>query len=127
MKDGKKAVASRIVNESFNIIHSQGYSADKTLLQAVANAAPPVVMRSQKRGASRIRVPFPLMEAQRNNLALRNIVWSARETKVKRDFSEKLAKELMEASLNKGKAVEKKNTIMKEAEENKGNIYHRWS
>ena len=128
MKHGKKNLARKIVENSFSqIAEKTKQSPDFIFLAAVANSSPPMILKSVRRGAQKIRVPFPITEEQRHNMGVRTIVESARKSSSGRSFSDKLASEILSASENRGSAVDKRNRLVLEIEQARGNAYLRWS
>mmetsp|Transcript_8813 Transcript_8813/g.10543 ORF Transcript_8813/g.10543 Transcript_8813/m.10543 type:complete len:265 (+) Transcript_8813:51-845(+) len=126
MKDGKKSVARKIVQEAGEIIVRK-HKVDPRIVfkNAIENSGPPVQMKSKRKGAQRLHIPFPITEEKRNFTAIRFLVDEARKVKGKK-MSENLAKELFDASNNEGRAVAKCQELMKVAAQNRANVFLRW-
>lgn len=127
MVDGKKSKASAILKEAGALLSREKKEGlEKLLVQAVNNTAPPMKIRYRRRGSQKVRVPFPLTEKQRQSLGLRMILEEARKG-AGPSLSHKLAREVVEASEGRGKAVDRQRQLALEAQNSRGNLFLRWS
>jgi small subunit ribosomal protein S7 len=128
LKDGKKAKVLSILKETKEILKTQ-YKNDPDLIiiQAITNLSPVMKVLSVKKGAQSLKVPFPLSLDQQRSFGIKILVAEVRNRKTKTTvLSKALAKELWEASQNKGKAIARTKQLSKEAEANRANLYLRW-
>lgn len=128
MKNGKKSLARRIVENSFKeVAETSSQRPELVFLSAVTNAAPPMVLKNMKRGSQRVKIPFPITEEQRYNLGVRMIVKEARNGAKNKPMDVKLANEILEAAADRGGAVAKRNRLIQEIEHSRGNVFLRWA
>jgi len=119
MEGGKKAKAQRIVYNSFEIItKKRKKKAIDVFSDALKNVGPYLEVRSKRVGGANYQVPVEVPKNRRIALAMRWILGVVHSAKGK-STAEKIADELVLASLNKGEAVKKKEDIHKMAEANK--------
>ena len=86
--------------------------------QALRNVSPVVEVKARRVGGSNYQVPIEVTGDRKLALAFRWLIGAASGKKGK-PFSEKLAMELMSASVNEGDAVKKKEDIHRMAEANR--------
>ena len=119
MKEGKKALAEKIVYSAFNKIEKKHrvnpYEAFNT---AMNNVKPYLEVTSVRVGGANYQVPSPVDERRGYALASRWIINAANKRSEKM-MIDKLAEELFEASNNRGIAIKKKEDTHKMAEANK--------
>jgi len=126
MRDGKKAVAEKIVNDAFDIVAERTREDPLQIFRkALENAEPMVEVKSRRVGGSTYQVPVEVRPSRRTGLAMRWIIEYSRK-RGGRSMSEKLANELIEASHNRGGAVKKKDDVHRMAEANKAFAHYRW-
>ena len=134
MKDGKKAVAQRVVYDAFDEIESRlakEESPDKpenalVLFQkALENVKPFVEVRSKRVGGANYQVPMQVNAKRQQSLAFRWILEAATGEKGK-PLHLRLAKELFDASKNEGKAVQTRENTHRMAEANKAFAHFAW-
>lgn len=119
MLDGKKSLARRIVEESFEIMKSKGVKEpQKAFEEAISNVSPMLEIRAKRVGGAVYQVPVEVPEKRRVTLAFRWIIKAARSSKGS-SMATRLANELMQASNNEGAAVKKKDDVHRMAEANK--------
>jgi small subunit ribosomal protein S7 len=108
MKEGKKALAEKIVYSAFNKIEKKHrvnpYEAFNT---AMNNVKPYLEVTSVRVGGANYQVPSPVDERRGYALASRWIINAANKRSEKM-MIDKLAEELFEASNNRGVAIKKK-------------------
>ena len=125
MFGGKRSVASRIVYDAMEQIQEQEETQPLTVLEdAVRNTTPLVEVKSRRVGGSTYQVPREVEPMRGTSLALRWIINSAR-SRSGRGMSMKLAQELVDASKNAGKAVQKRQETHKMAEDNRAYAHFR--
>jgi small subunit ribosomal protein S7 len=126
MKDGKKAVAEKVVYGAFELIHERTREDAVMVFQrALENAEPRVEVKSRRVGGSTYQVPVEVRPERRQALAIRWLIQFAR-ARGGRSMTEKLANELIEASHNRGGAIKKKEDVHRMAEANKAFAHYRW-
>ena len=82
-------------------------------------------VKSKRIGGATYQVPIEVSPRRRTSLGIRWLVSYARERGEKTMF-ERLAKEVLEASDNRGAAVRKKEDVHRMAESNKAFAHYRW-
>lgn len=128
MKDGKKAVAMRVVYGALDEIEQRTKGdppAIKIFEQAVENVKPSVEVRSKRVGGANYQVPMTVKPKRRQSLAFRWIIQAARSEKGK-PMAIRLAKELMDASKGEGKAMATREQTHRMAEANKAFAHFAW-
>lgn len=126
MLDGKKGVAQGIVYDAFEQIRTAtGQDPLEVFEKAMANIMPVVEVKARRVGGANYQVPVEVRAERRQTLGLR---WLTRYTKARgeRTMSERLAKELMDASNSTGASVKKKEDTHKMAEANRAFAHYRW-
>lgn len=126
MKDGKKSTARGILYEAFEIMEKR---MDKPALevfeQALDNAMPRVEVRPRRVGGSTYQVPVEVPPHRRVSLAMRWLLFAARN-RSGRSMAEKLSAELMDAANNQGAAVKRKDDAHRMAEANRAFAHYRF-
>lgn len=126
MYAGKKSVAERIVYSAFDRIEKiTGQEARPVFHTAIENTKPAVEVRSRRVGGATYPVPIEVNAARAQALALRWLISGARK-RSETTMEEKLAKELLDASQNRGAAVKKREDTHRMAEANKAFSHYRW-
>lgn len=119
MKEGKKALAEKIVYQAFNRIEKKHRTDPyETFNLAINNVKPYLEVTSVRVGGANYQVPSPVDERRGYALATRWIIDAANKRSEKA-MIEKLAEELFEAANNRGVAVKKREDTHKMAEANK--------
>ena len=119
MRDGKKSVATKVLNLSMAKASQQlEVTEDQLLNQCLNNVKPSIDARSKKVGSNSYIIPYAITNDQSVNLALKIIIKIARNRKEK-SFVDRLVNEFIDASNNRGASVKKKNEIHRLAEVNK--------
>lgn len=102
LKNGKKALAQRIIYNTLEIIQERTSSDPLNLLEkAVRNVTPLVEVKARRVGGSTYQVPIEVKAYRGTNLALRWIARYAKERSGK-NMALKLANELIDASNESG-------------------------
>ena len=127
MYDGKKSLAEKILKKSIDIIKKKSSESNpyEILLLGVENASPFLEVRSIRLGGTKHFVPVPVKPKRQVSLALKWIVESAR-SQPGRCMSEKLANEIILASVEKGNSVKKCQELHKVAMANRAYSNFRW-
>jgi small subunit ribosomal protein S7 len=126
MRDGKKAVAERVVYGAFDNIRERTREEPLPMFQrAVENCEPMVEVKSRRVGGANYQVPVEVRSERRTALAMRWLVQFAR-TRTGKSMEEKLANEIIEAAHGRGNAVKKRDDVHRMAEANKAFSHYRW-
>ena len=119
MLDGKKGTAQAIVYDAFEKINqTTGEDALEVFEKAINNIMPVLEVKARRVGGANYQVPVEVRPDRRQTLALR---WLTKYTRARgeKTMSDKLAKELIDASNNTGASVKKKEDTHKMAEANR--------
>ncbi len=128
MRDGKKAVAQRVVYAALAEIEKRTKGeppAIEVFNQAIENVKPKVEVRSKRVGGSNYQVPMSVKPKRKQSLAFRWIINAARSEKGK-PMHLRLARELYDAYNNEGKAVQTREQTHRMAEANKAFAHFAW-
>ena len=126
MLDGKKGVAQQIVYDAFDKIKEEtGKEPLDVFKAAMANIMPQVEVKARRVGGANYQVPIEVRPERRQTLGLR---WLTKYTRLRgeRTMSERLAKELMDASNGLGASVKKREDTHKMAEANRAFAHYRF-
>ena len=126
MLDGKKGVAQQIVYDAFDKIKEEtGKEPLEVFKTAMANIMPQVEVKARRVGGANYQVPIEVRPERRRTLGLR---WLTKYTRLRgeRTMSERLAKELMDASNGLGASVKKREDTHKMAEANRAFAHYRF-
>jgi small subunit ribosomal protein S7 len=126
MLDGKKGTAQAIVYDAFEQINKEtGEVALEVFNKAMENIMPVVEVKARRVGGANYQVPMEVRPERRQTLALRWLTMFTRARGEKK-MSEKLAKELIDASNGTGASVKRKEDTHRMAEANKAFAHFRW-
>jgi small subunit ribosomal protein S7 len=127
MKDGKKAVAQRIVNDALTIIGEKNKDAPslEVFEKAIENVKPVVEVKSRRVGGANYQVPVEVRPARRQALAFRWIIGFANK-RSEYLASQRLANELLDAFNGTGGAMRKREETHKMADANKAFAHYRY-
>ena len=126
MLDGKKGVAQKIVYGAFSRVEEKsGKPALEVFEQALNNVMPQLEVKARRIGGATYQVPMEVRPERRQTLALRWLTMFTRARGEKK-MSEKLAKELIDASNGTGASVKRKEDTHRMAEANKAFAHFRW-
>ena len=114
MLDGKKGTAQTTGEDALEVFE-----------KAINNIMPVLEVKARRVGGANYQVPVEVRPDRRQTLALR---WLTKYTRARgeKTMSDKLAKELIDASNNTGASVKKKEDTHKMAEANKAFAHYRW-
>ena len=119
MKDWKKSVAIKIMNDTFEEIKAKGQKKPEEIFQkALDNVMPKIEVRPKRVWGSIYQVPQEVKSKRQLFLAAKWILESARNKKGI-SFYKALTAELIDAANETGNAVKKKLDVYKMAEANK--------
>jgi len=119
MLDGKKTVAIKIMNDTFEIIKSKGQKDPMGVFnKAIENLLPKIEVRPKRVWGSIYQVPQEVNSKRQVFLASKWLIDAARKKKGTQ-FSKFLANELIDAANEGGDAIKKKLDVYKMAEANK--------
>lgn len=119
MKDGKKAVAEKIMYETLDILKKEtGQESMGVFNKAFENVSPMVEVITKRIGGANYQVPREVRPERKFMLAARWILEASRK-KTGKPMANKLAEELIAASKNEGAAVKKKQDTHRMAEANR--------
>lgn len=119
MKEGKKALAEKIIYSALNKVEKK-HRADpfETFNNAINNVKPYLEVTSVRVGGANYQVPTPVDERRGYALAIRWLIGAALKRSEK-TMIDKLAEEIFEAANNRGGAIKKREDTHKMAESNK--------
>lgn len=119
MLDGKKALAIKLMNQTFDVIKSKGQkNPNGIFFKALENVMPKIEVRPKRVWGSIYQVPQEVRPKRQMFLAARWILEAVRKKKWT-NFPVLLAAELIDAANETGDAVKKKLDVYKMAEANK--------
>lgn len=129
MERGKKTIARSIVYGAMDfLVRRQNGNKEAALEQfkvAFQNVAPQVEVRSRRVGGGVMQVPRAVPPRRQESLALRWFLKAARN-RPNKTMAERLGFELIDASQNKGGAVQESINTRKMAEANRAFAQHAW-
>ena len=126
MLSGQKAVAEGILYGAFDVIERRTKDDPlKVFKKALENVKPAVEVKSRRVGGASYQVPVEVRPDRRVSLAMRWVIGFARD-RGEKTMQEKLASELIEASLGRGNAIKKREDVHRMAEANKAFSHYRW-
>ena len=128
MRDGKKAVAQRVVYAALAEIEKRtegSPTAIEVFDKAIDTVKPGVEVRSKRVGGANYQVPISVNRKRQQSLAFRWIIQAARGEKGK-PMHLCLARELYDASHGEGKAVTTRENTHRMADANKAFAHFAW-
>ena len=126
MIDGKRAKASSILYDAFNIVQDKtGKEPLDVFEEAMNNVMPVLEVKARRIGGATYQVPIEVRPDRRQALALRWITLYSRK-RGEKTMEERLANELLDAANNTGASVKKKEDMHKMAEANKAFAHYRF-
>nr|YP_010437767.1 ribosomal protein S7 [Hydnora arabica]USN93615.1 ribosomal protein S7 [Hydnora arabica] len=134
LKNGKKSLSYRIICEAFSIIQYKTHSNPLIIFKkALFNLIPKLLLKSKKGRKTTqgkkmnkisVLVETKTLYLQAQKLAIQWLVLSSQEQS-NTNLSKKLSSEIIEASLNKGNAIRKKDEYMKLVAEHKIYVFQK--
>ena len=124
--DGKKDLASNIVYSALEIVEKQtGSDPLNTLKDAFENVRPQIETKSRRVGGTNYQVPMEVPQRRSTTLAIRWMVDSSRK-RGEKTMTERLGREILDASNKTGASVKKREDVHKMAESNRAFAHYRW-
>ena len=124
--DGKKDLASNIVYSAMKLVEKQtGTDPLNTLKDAFDNVRPQIETKSRRVGGTNYQVPMEVPQRRSTTLAIRWMVDSSRK-RGEKTMSERLGREILDASNKTGASVKKREDVHKMAESNRAFAHYRW-
>ncbi|AGM41593.1 30S ribosomal protein S7 [Spiribacter salinus M19-40] len=126
MRDGKRAVAEKIVYGALDRMAEKSSGDPMEVLEtALENVRPVVEVKSRRVGGATYQVPVEVRPQRRNTLGMRWVIDAARK-RSEATMGHRLGNELLEAAEGRGSAVKKREDTHRMAEANKAFSHFRW-
>lgn len=127
MYSGQKATAQRMLYGALDEIKTKITTEEpvNVLKKAIENVKPSIEVRSRRVGGATYQVPTDVRPSRRLSLAMRWLVEYCR-ARGEKDFSKRLAGEILDAYANRGNAIKKREDVHKMAEANKAFSHYNW-
>ena len=126
MLDGKKGKAQKIVYGAFeNVAEKTGEDALEVFYRALDNIMPVLEVKARRVGGATYQVPIEVRPERRETIGLRWLTTYSRK-RGEKSMTERLAKEILDASNETGASVKKREEVHKMAEANKAFAHYRW-
>ncbi|RZU96813.1 30S ribosomal protein S7 [Spiribacter vilamensis] len=126
MRDGKRAVAEKIVYTALDRIAEKNSGEPMEVLETALDKVRPVVeVKSRRVGGATYQVPVEVRPQRRNTLGMRWVIEAARK-RSEATMGHRLGNELLEAAEGRGSAVKKREDTHRMAEANKAFSHFRW-
>ena len=127
MERGQKSTAQKLFYGALEELNGkvQGEDSVNVMKKALENVKPSIEVRSRRVGGATYQVPVDVRPTRRLALAMRWLVEYSR-ARGEKDFSKRLAGELLDAYNNRGNAIKKKEDVHKMAESNKAFAHYNW-
>lgn len=126
MYSGKKSVAQGLLYGALEEIKGKAPEEPMAIFKkAIENVKPSIEVRSRRVGGATYQVPVDVRPSRRLALAMKWIVENSR-SRGEKDFSKRLAGEIIDAYNNRGNAVKKKDDVHRMAEANKAFSHYNW-
>ena len=126
MKDGRRSKAERIFYGAMEQLQSRTKNDPLEMFHdALNNVKPSLQVRSRRVGGATYQVPTEVRPEKQQAMAIRWIVDAARR-RSETTMIDRLARELEDASNDRGTAVKKREDTHKMAEANKAFAHYRW-
>lgn len=127
MERGQKSTAQKLFYGALEELNGKipGEDSVTVMRKALENVKPSIEVRSRRVGGATYQVPVDVRPTRRLALAMRWLVEYSRE-RGEKNFSKRLAAELLDAYNNRGNAIKKKEDVHKMAESNKAFAHYNW-
>lgn len=127
MIQGKKATAQKLFYGALDEIKTKVTTEEPmaVLKKALENTKPSIEVRSRRVGGATYQVPTDVRPSRRLSLAMRWLIEYSR-SRGEKDYSKRLAGEIIDAYNNRGNAIKKKEDVHKMAEANKAFSHYNW-
>ena len=125
LRNGKMSLATRLVYDAFELIEQRSKRNGLEVFElAIKNVAPVMEVKPRRVGGATYQIPMEVPPFRRFALASKWILTSAR-SRAGRNFSDRLAAELMDAANNTGTSIRKREETHKMAEANRAFSHYR--
>ena len=127
MERGQKSTAQKLFYGALDELNGKvpGEESVNVMKKALENVKPSIEVRSRRVGGATYQVPVDVRPIRRLTLAMRWLVEYSR-ARGEKDFSKRLAGELLDAYNNRGNSIKKKEDVHKMAESNKAFAHYNW-
>ncbi len=127
MVRGQKSTAQKLFYGALDELNGkvQGEDSITVFKKALENVKPSIEVRSRRVGGATYQVPVDVRPTRRVALAMRWLVDYSR-SRGEKDFSKRLAGEILDAYNNRGNAIKKKEDVHKMADSNKAFAHYNW-
>ena len=127
MERGQKSTAQKLFYGALDELNGKvpGEESVNIMKKALENVKPSIEVRSRRVGGATYQVPVDVRPIRRVTLAMRWLVEYSR-ARGEKDFSKRLAGELLDAYNNRGNSIKKKEDVHKMAESNKAFAHYNW-
>ena len=127
MERGQKSTAQKLFYGALEEMNGKvpGEDSINVMKKALENVKPSIEVRSRRVGGATYQVPVDVRPTRRLALAMRWLVEYSR-ARGEKDFSKRLAGELLDAYNNRGNSIKKKEDVHKMAESNKAFAHYNW-
>ena len=127
MERGQKSTAQKLFYGALEELNGKvpGEESVNVMKKALENVKPSIEVRSRRVGGATYQVPVDVRPIRRLTLAMRWLVEYSR-ARGEKDFSKRLAGELLDAYNNRGNSIKKKEDVHKMAESNKAFAHYNW-
>lgn len=127
MERGQKSTAQKLFYGALKELDGKvpGEESVAVMRKALENVKPSIEVRSRRVGGATYQVPVDVRPTRRLALAMRWLVEYSR-ARGEKDYSKRLAGELLDAYNNRGNSIKKKEDVHKMAESNKAFAHYNW-
>jgi small subunit ribosomal protein S7 len=127
MYQGKKGIAQKLFYGALDELKGKVPNEEpiNILKKALENTKPSIEVRSRRVGGATYQVPVDVRPSRRLALAMRWLIAYSRE-RGEKDYSRRLAGELLDAYNNRGNSIKKKDDVHRMAEANKAFSHYNW-
>jgi len=127
MFDGKKSTAQSLFYGALEDLQGKvaGEEPISIFKKALENTKPSLEVRSRRVGGATYQVPVDVRPSRKLALAMRWIIEYSR-SRGEKDYSKRLAAELVDAFNNRGNAIKKREDVHRMAESNKAFAHYNW-
>ena len=126
MIGGNKSIAQKIMYQALAQLEEETHRpAVEVFQQAMRNVTPMLEVKPRRVGGATYQVPVEVRPERRVSLARRWIINSAR-SQTGAPMSQRLYRELLEASRGQGVAVKRREDLHRMAEANRAFVHYRW-
>lgn len=127
MLRGQKSTAQKLFYGALEELNGkvQGEDSLAILRKAIENVKPSIEVRSRRVGGATYQVPVDVRPSRRLALAMRWMVDYSR-ARGEKNFSKRLAGEILDAYNNRGNSIKKREDVHKMAESNKAFAHYNW-